>query len=242
MDFVWDDDRHICPVWPDRASVHPTLLVPSTQKNRRFQEIPMLPGLEELLRQIPKSQRTGWVVDPLPMRYEIRSDSLFIRPTKEDLRSLASSYSNRSIARACNVTDTTVRKWLAAADITRKREFQHSTGDIPLKETAPIRRRAELRKSHSAQRITGRLTKDRVSRIISMIGEEAGVVVRQEDKRMKYASAYDLRRGCAQRLINPGVSAETLKVVLRHDREVLRNDAFSPVGSHGTPCQAEPVP
>lgn len=35
-------------------------------------------------------------------------------------------------------------------------------------------------------------------------------------KRLKYASAHDLRRGCAQRLINAGVSAETLKLVMRH--------------------------
>ena len=56
--------------------------------------------------------------------------------------------------------------------------------------------------------------------MISAIGKEAGVVVRQEDERTnqrrKYASAHDLRRGCAQRLINAGVSAETLKVVMRH--------------------------
>ena len=42
----------------------------------------------------------------------------------------------------------------------------------------------------------------------------------QEDertgKRRKYASAHDIRRGFAQRLINAGVSAETLKVVMRH--------------------------
>ena len=35
-------------------------------------------------------------------------------------------------------------------------------------------------------------------------------------RRQKYVSAHDLRRGCAQRLINAGVSAETLKVVMRH--------------------------
>ncbi len=48
----------------------------------------------------------------------------------------------------------------------------------------------------------------------------AGVVVRTQDERtgtrVKYASAHDIRRGCAQRLINAGVSAETLKVVMRH--------------------------
>ncbi|MFV0444148.1 MAG: tyrosine-type recombinase/integrase, partial [Planctomycetaceae bacterium] len=65
-----------------------------------------------------------------------------------------------------------------------------------------------------------RLTKDRVSRVVSQIGEAAGIVVIQADertgRRVKYASAHDLRRGCAQRLINAGVSAETLKVVMRH--------------------------
>ncbi len=37
-----------------------------------------------------------------------------------------------------------------------------------------------------------------------------------QGKRIKYASAHDIRRGCAQRLINAGVSAETLKLVMRH--------------------------
>ena len=53
-----------------------------------------------------------------------------------------------------------------------------------------------------------------------MIGTEAGIVVRQADERTgcreKFASAHDIRRACAQMLINSGVSAETLKVVMRH--------------------------
>ena len=55
---------------------------------------------------------------------------------------------------------------------------------------------------------------------ICAIGQEAGVVVRQPDEetgqRIKYASAQDLRRSLAERLINSGVSAETLMVVMRH--------------------------
>ncbi len=46
------------------------------------------------------------------------------------------------------------------------------------------------------------------------------MIVRQPDeeskRRIKYASAHDLRRSVAERLINSGVSAETLMVVLRH--------------------------
>ena len=53
-----------------------------------------------------------------------------------------------------------------------------------------------------------------------MIGEAANVVVQKEDERtgqrLKFACAHDLRRGCAQRLIDQGVSAETLKVIMRH--------------------------
>jgi integrase len=53
-----------------------------------------------------------------------------------------------------------------------------------------------------------------------MIGKAADVIVRQTDVRIgnraKYASAHDLRRGCALRLIDASVSAETLMVVMRH--------------------------
>ena len=74
-----------------------------------------------------------------------------------------------------------------------------------------------------------RLTTRHVSRVISMIGKEAGVVVRQQDtrtgQRRKYASAHDIRRGFAQRLINLGVSAETLKVVLRQ-RDFATTEKF----------------
>ena len=64
------------------------------------------------------------------------------------------------------------------------------------------------------------MTKERVGRVIGLIGQKANVVVQEKDdelrKRLKYASAHDIRRGCAQRLINQGVSAETLKLILRH--------------------------
>ena len=64
------------------------------------------------------------------------------------------------------------------------------------------------------------MTKERVSRVIAQIGRAAGIVVQMEDqrlnKRVKFSSAHDIRRGVAQRLINHGVSAETLKVIMRH--------------------------
>lgn len=153
MDFSWDDDRHTHPVWSERQAQHPTLVVPSTQKNGMHQEIPMLPGLRELLLSVPERDRTGWIVNPQPVKYQLR---------------------------------------------------------------LPDNRRSASRVSRS----TKRLTKEHVSRVIAKIGKEARVVVRPADERtksrVKYASAHDLRRGCALRLINAGVSAETLMVVMRH--------------------------
>ncbi len=153
MDFCWDDDRHLHPVWPQQDDQHPTLVIPSSQKNGEHQVIPMLPGLRDLLRSVPLSERTGWVVDPRPVEYRLKLNG--------DRRSL-----------------------------------------------------------RLATRAIDRLTKERVSRVIALIGKEAKIVVRSADertgKRVKYASAHDLRRGCALRLINAGVSAETLMVVMRH--------------------------
>lgn len=229
MDFSWDDERHIHPRWPARTGHHPTIVVPSSQKNGRSQEIPMVPGLETLLNSVAKSGRTGWVVNPLPMQYEIKADSDWFRPTIADLRDLSERYSNRSIAAAFGVSDTMVRKWLAEDGIRREVEFRQDTGAITAEEIDSVRRSAQRSSNHAARRTTSRLTKERVSRIIAMIGEKAGIVVRQADTRtghrVKHASAHDLRRGCAQRLINAGISAETLKIILRH-RDFVTTEKF----------------
>ena len=93
--------------------------------------------------------------------------------------------------------------------------------EIPIGEVSAVRAGADQRIAGAAIVTHRRLTKEHVGRIISRIGEEAKIIVQHEDpqtgRRRKYASAHDLRRGCAQRLINAGVSAETLKVLLRHE-------------------------
>lgn len=220
MNFSWDDERKIHPVWPHRKDLHPTLIIPSTQKNRKNQEIPMLPGLQELLEQVPEKGRRGWVVNPQPMEYQIETGSEWFRPTNTDLVKLVENYSNSAIARACGISETTIRNWLGKAKIKRKVEFNQHQGEITSDAVAKLRKRAEKQFSRQAQRTEKRLSTDRVSRIIAQIGEQAGIIVQQPDeetgRRLKYATAHDLRRGCAHRLINAGISAETLKVILRH--------------------------
>ncbi|QEG21025.1 Phage integrase family protein [Mariniblastus fucicola] len=190
MNFSWDDKSQIHPLWPDDRREHPTIAIPSKQKNRKNQEVPMLPELETLLDTTPEDARTGWIANPLP----IDSENFFgDRPTPKELAKLKKRLSNVAIAEQFGVSETAVRKWLAD----------------------PSRLKAESQISE-----VQRLTKERVGRVLGLIGQKADVVVQEKDdelrKRLKYASAHDIRRGCAQRLINQGVSAETLKLILRH--------------------------
>ena len=229
MDFSWDDERRIHPVWPRSAKQKPTLMIPPTQKNGKVQEIPMLPGLRELLEETPKAQRHGWVVNPEPIDYQVRSREDWFRPTSKDLGKLATEFGNSAIARACGVTETAVRKWLKQESIETTNRARGMGQDIPQKVTEQLRQRSEQHRAKTNIASAQRLTKDHVGRTISRFGKEAGIVVQQADqetgRRVKYASAHDLRRGCAQRLINAGVSAETLKVVMRH-RDFATTEKF----------------
>lgn len=218
MNFSWDDLRRIHPVWPRRQSDHATLIIPSTQKNGRNEEIPVLPGLKMLLEEVPEDQRTGFVVNPLPIEYEMKSQGKWFMPRPDDLEQLIADFSNLAIARACGVSEQTVRNWLERFALQRHGKIARYGQEVPDEVVERLKRRAQ-RQKHQARR-PGRLTVDRVSRIIASIGEKANVVVRQADEergqRIKYASAHDLRRSLAERLINAGVSAETLMVVMRH--------------------------
>ena len=219
MDFSWNNPRHIHPIWPTQADRLPTMAIPSSQKNGRVQEIPMLPGLEELLRKIPEQQRTGWVVNPAAIEFDFHGGFDSFRPCASDLRKLAPRCSNSEIARACGVSEAAVRKWMEQFSISGNRPKQNCR---PLSESQieRLRGNADRKPTDKLRHDTFRMTKERVSRIIGLIGKKADVVVQVEDARtqhrVKYASAHDIRRGLAQRLINAGVSAETLKVVMRH--------------------------
>ncbi len=65
-----------------------------------------------------------------------------------------------------------------------------------------------------------RLDAEWVGRVISRIGKAAGIIVDPGDKRtekpVKYASAHDLRRSCAERLQDAGVPPLVICRVLRH--------------------------
>jgi hypothetical protein len=220
MDFSWDDPRHIHPVWATQPHRLPTVVIPSSQKNGRVQEIPMLPGLDALLQGVPLHLRTGWIANPLGMEFDFHGGENSFRPAVADLRKLAVRCSNSEIARACGVTEAAVRKWLEAVTVSCTRPAQGASHILSKSEIESLRGRADRKSTDRLRRPTERMTTERVSRIIGLIGKKAEVIVQVEDARtqhrVKYASAHDIRRGLAQRLINAGVSAETLKVVMRH--------------------------
>jgi hypothetical protein len=204
-------------------------MIPPSQKNGKAQEIPMLPGLRALLEEVPKASRHGWVVNPEPIDYQIRSRQDWFRPAPKDLGMLATEYGNSAIARACGVTETAVRKWLTQDSIKVANRPRTVGQNIPEETVHRLRHRSEQHRAQAHIASVQRLTKDHVGRTISRFGEEAGIVVQQADpesgRRVKYASAHDLPRGCAQRLINAGVSAETLKVLMRH-RDFATTEKF----------------
>ena len=220
MDFHWTDARHICPIWASTKGTHPTISIPSSQKNGKVQEVPMLPELEGILNSIPTSKRNGWIVNPMSNGAVIREGSDWFQPCDSDLRELAGTYNNLSIAKMCGVTEATIRNWLKQIGFSRVSKFKTAECPIPDQVVTNARTRAIRSKGETRKPRSNRLAKDHVSGVISAIGEKAGVIVRQKDERTgtreKFASAHDIRRGCAQRLINAGVSAETLKTIMRH--------------------------
>ncbi|WP_428305853.1 tyrosine-type recombinase/integrase [Lacipirellula sp.] len=64
-----------------------------------------------------------------------------------------------------------------------------------------------------------------VSKIISDIGEKAGIVVNDDGK---FASAHDLRRSCADRLISAGLQEREVAAVLRHASVETTRRHYSP--------------
>jgi len=116
MRFSWDDPNEIVPVWPRLKAQHPTIVIPSSQKNRKNEEIPMLPGFAELLKSVPKRKQKGWVVNPQSIQYTMKGQGQqWFMPTAKDLEALLPSYSNRSISKACGVSEQTIRTWLQKA-------------------------------------------------------------------------------------------------------------------------------
>jgi integrase len=216
LNFYWDDETKIHVRWATRNAKFSTLVIPSTQKNKKADEVPLLPGLQSLLEKVPESDRTGRVVKLAPIEYQmtVKKEGSFYASV-DDLEKLIDEYSNLAIAAACKVSEQTVRNWLGQAGLERRGPITRYGERIPQETVQQLKKNARRRCSKSTD-----LSKDWVSRIVSSFGETAGIVVRQPDAdrgiRIKYASAHDLRRSLAERLYNQGISAETLMVIMRH--------------------------
>ena len=71
-----------------------------------------------------------------------------------------------------------------------------------------------------------------VGRVVSRIGEAAGIVVEQADERtgrpIKYATAHDLRRSCGERLRDAGVPPLVMCRVMRHSSRDTTRKHYAP--------------
>jgi len=75
-----------------------------------------------------------------------------------------------------------------------------------------------------------RLDVDWVGRVISKVGKAASVIVQpaKGEKPAKYASAHDLRRSCADRLVASGVPLDEVQGIMRHASSETTKRHYAP--------------
>jgi len=100
-------------------------------------------------------------------------------------------------------------------------DFENLLLETPLEDrTGWVFRPASLQEKCGRKRRHGRPKADWVGKIVSRIGETAGVVVHPGDvatsRPAKYASAHDLRRSFGDRLVSAGVPATVATRLMRH--------------------------
>ena len=247
LDFSWDDIERIHPVWPRRQGQHPTLVIPSTQKNGKNEEIPLLPGLKKLLDTVPEDRRTGFVVNPPPAEYEFKSQPRkWFMPKPDDLADLIRSYSNCAIARACGVSDVTVQNWLDRQGLKRAGKIARYGSEVPADVVDQIRLRATRRKhqrprSEWAANPRAGQPGDRSDRRGGQGGRPAA---RQggraaDQVRQRPRPATELRRAVDQPgRVGRDPDGHHAAQGLRHDPEVLRGEAGRPGRRRRNPPEA----
>ena len=76
MNLHWTDDSDLC---VDFSQEFPMLVIQAhAQKSKQYEQIPIVPDFAELLRSVPKEERTGYVFNPIPKRNRgtrLRSDT-----------------------------------------------------------------------------------------------------------------------------------------------------------------------
>jgi integrase len=75
-----------------------------------------------------------------------------------------------------------------------------------------------------------RLSEDYVGKMLTRIGTRAGIVVQpaKGETPAKYASAHDLRRSCAERLLDAGVPMPEVRRIMRHASEETTRRYYAP--------------
>ena len=82
MHVSWDKPETIRPVWI--KGQNPVLEIPAfLQKNDTEEQIPLLPGFEKLLLEVPEAKRKGWVFRPISLQLRLGRKFKVRRPDSE---------------------------------------------------------------------------------------------------------------------------------------------------------------
>lgn len=146
MALSWDQPQTIRPIW--RRGALPVLSFPAQlQKNKRFQEIPLCPWMEQLLEETPPELRTGWVFNPQSIKRR--------EGWRRRLRRLSTQHVGKAISRIGkqagiivdegNARTGAPLKYASAHDLRRTFAIRLRNAELPTELIRKLMRHADLK-------------------------------------------------------------------------------------------------
>ena len=141
----WDDPNMIMPVWD--SGRHATLSIPADrQKNDSEELIPLLPGFESLLLEIPMDDRIGWVFTPMSLEHKRGRSPRHSRPNADWVGKIISRIGKSAgvVVEAANDRTGKRAKYASAHDLRRGLSQRLADADVPKDLVREVMRHASI--------------------------------------------------------------------------------------------------
>lgn len=142
MHVHWTDANQIIPVW-QRGRL-PVLAIPhDKQKNATEESIPMLPAFEELLAETEKSNRFGWVFNPVSLQLKHGRKVRHQRPDAEWVGKIISKIGEKARVIVRPGEGDRKPKYASAHDLRRSLAERLYDAGVPEREIMRVMRHAD---------------------------------------------------------------------------------------------------
>lgn len=146
MNISWDIPQTIRPRW--KKGQLPLLLLPAhLQKNRKAQEIPLCLWFDDLLMEVPRDQRTGWVFNPASLQYKRGRKQQVQRLSAEWIGKIFSKVGRKAgvIVDESNARTEPKAKYASIHDLRRTFAVRLRDSDLPMDLVCKLMRHADQR-------------------------------------------------------------------------------------------------